>query len=228
MAFLLAHENANEGLDKLAYLSCLRTIRDGAKLIAQAAEELVGQIQRHKVETDEVEPIRSETLHRLAEALHGRFRAEMAKNQFDDLISPKLIGNPLSDLRMTPGLPGIAALHNEVEAIREEYVRAQNQPKQKGVGPVGMRPGNKPNREQKTFIRDLAALYEEVRRSRPLMTRHRDRVRLSCASYTGFSGSSASKVNCRLIRTAIIRRRSGLCATCCDHGDIKSARIIFV
>ena len=121
----------------------------------------------------------------------------MGEDRFDDLTSPKFIGNPLSDLRMTPGLPGIAALHNEVEAIREEYVRAQNQPKQKGVGPVGMRPGNKPNREQKTFIRDLAALYEEVLASQP--TAH-----------------------------DIIRRRSGLCATCCDHGDIKSARIIFV
>lgn len=167
LAFLLAHENAHEGLDKLAYLSCLRTIRDGAKMIAQAADELVEQIQRHKIETNEVEPVRAETLHRLAEALHGRFRAEMGEDQFDDLTSPKFIGNPLSDLRMTPGLPGIAALHNEVEAIREEYVRAQKQPKQKGVGPVGMRPGNKPNREQKAFIRDLAALYEEVLASQP-------------------------------------------------------------
>lgn len=167
LAFLLAHENANEGLDKLAYLSCLRTIRDGANMIAQAADELVGQMQRHKIETNEVEPVRAETLHRLAEALHGRFRAEMGEDQFDDLISPKLIGNPLSDLRMTPGLPGIAALHNEVESIREEYVRAQKQPRQKGVGPVGMRPGNKPNREQKAFIRDLATLYEEILASQP-------------------------------------------------------------
>ena len=58
LAYLLARENAHEGLDKLAYLSCLRTIRDGAKMIAQAADELVGQIQRHKIETNEVEPVR--------------------------------------------------------------------------------------------------------------------------------------------------------------------------
>ena len=167
LAYLLAHENADEGLNKLAYLSCLRTIRDGAKMIAEAADELVEQIQRHEIETNEIEPVRAETLRRLAKTLHGRFRAEIGEEQFDDLISPKSIGNPLSDLRTTPGLPGIAALHNEVEAIREEYVRAQEQPKQKGVGPVGMRPGNKPNREQKTFIRDLAGLYEDVLEAQP-------------------------------------------------------------
>ena len=54
LAYLLAHENADEGLNKLAYLSCLRTIRDGAKMIAEAADELVEQIQRHEIETNEI------------------------------------------------------------------------------------------------------------------------------------------------------------------------------
>ena len=60
LAYLLAHENAHDGLNKLAYLSCLRTIRDGAKMIAEAADELVEQIQRHEIETNEIEPTKQE------------------------------------------------------------------------------------------------------------------------------------------------------------------------
>lgn len=167
LAYLLAHENAHERFDNSAYLSCLRDIRDGAKKIAQAADELTDQILRHKIETDKVEKVRAQTLHRLASALNRRFRAEVDEDHFNKLIRPKLIGNPFSDLRMTHGLSGLAALYNEAEAIREEHVRAQKQPHQQGVGTVGMRPGNKPNREQKAFILDLAALYEDVLASQP-------------------------------------------------------------
>lgn len=167
LAYLLGHENAHEGLDNSAYLSCLRDIRDGAKKIAQAADELVNQILRHQIETGELEMVRARTFHRLASALHGRFRAEVDDDRFAELIYPKLIGNRFSDLRTTHGLSSLAALNEEAEEIRKLHVRNQKEVQRLGGANNGLRTGNKVNKERKDFVLDLAALYEQIFRIAP-------------------------------------------------------------
>lgn len=162
LAFFLAHENAHERPEDTAYLSCLRAIRDGAQKIARAADELADQIRQHGADTGELELVRTRTLHQLANALHGRFRSNVGDDWYQELIGIRLIDHRFSDLAMTHGLVDCAALYNEAEAIREQHVRNREKVRQPDSKPAGMRTGNKVDRQRRSFVRDLASVYEQT------------------------------------------------------------------
>lgn len=158
-AYVLAHENGHAPEEQRAYQRCVRRIRDGAKEIAQAADELAAQLSRHAHETGTVEARRADALIRLACSLHGDFRDATSDPLFIEKITPRRIDNRFADNNVIHGLTGCAALFDEAERILKEYVANQPAEDAELQTEVGMRTGNKSDADTEAFVLDLAELF---------------------------------------------------------------------
>jgi hypothetical protein len=167
LAYLLAHENAHHPEEQKAYLACLRRIREGAKDIALAADELAAQFFRHLRETGEVETMRATAFYRLTDALHGEFTREIDRSPYRQNIMPRPINNQLSDHEVVHGLSGCVALFNEAERLLKEQKAAAPATCAYPAESGGMKAGNKTDIDTKAFILDLAKLFELVIQRKP-------------------------------------------------------------
>lgn len=157
LAYVLTVENAPDKPEQAAFLACIRRIRDSAREMASAADAVADQLVRHESETGLSEPVRSNALSRLADALHGRFRVPGHEAAYFSMLLPWPVANPFSGNRMSHGLTDCAAVYNEANAIIAEYRESVGSTRRRG-----MRAGNRSDRERQTFVSDLADIYRQV------------------------------------------------------------------
>lgn len=157
---------SNEGFDKRperrAYLHLIRQIRDGAQMIAAAADTLAEQARLHRQETGAPDTVREKALQDLAIALYGKLFSIADRERLRQKIALEPIDNPFAGNRVIHGLTNCAALFHEAEMIRERHRRNTKTLKAHGVSASRASPSNKADHERDAFIWDLASIYERV------------------------------------------------------------------
>jgi hypothetical protein len=164
MAFMLSIESAHERPDDTAYLNLVRQIRDAAKSITSAADELTDQAARHERETKFYEQMRGRALHRMAQALHERWIPFVCKHEFLLQTVPQPIANPLAGGRWSHGL-SCAALYDEADTILKNHEQITAEIRQSGLST--MTKGKRTDHERDAFIRELATIYQQILGSKP-------------------------------------------------------------
>lgn len=170
---------SNEGFDKRpgrrAYLHLIRQIRDGAQMIAAAADTLAEQARSHRQETGAPDAVREKALQDLALALYGNLLPIVDRERLRQKIALEPIDNPFAGNRVIHGLTNCAALFNEAEMIRDRHRRNTTALKVHGVSESRASPSNKADHERDAFIWDLASIYNEVLRLMPAAPSNTDR-----------------------------------------------------
>ncbi|QSR17433.1 hypothetical protein [Novosphingobium sp. KA1] len=164
MAFMLSIESAHQRPEDTAYLNLVRQIRDAAKSITLAADELTDQAARHGRETGYYEQMRGRALHHMAQALHERWIPFVSEPDFILQTIPGPIDNAFAGGQWSHGL-SCSALYDEADAILKNHEQITTEIRQSGLS--AMAKGKRADHERDAFIRELAMIYQHILGSKP-------------------------------------------------------------
>lgn len=170
LGYLFALEHRVERPEDSSFVGLVRQIQQGAQTIAEAANEIARQAQRHYRESGEKDHVRESALLELGRALNGRF-FEADDEQFEGPRGLRFIGNPLSGLDLEHGLSNCAKLANKAEiflTLYNHYAEAVRSADRKGRSRAGtvargaalpMKSGRRADEDRDAFLADLAKIY---------------------------------------------------------------------